>query len=91
MLETSRTLAAAESEINRFIERRSLKPDAEQQRVEDLFAETTRRHREKLREENRLAWYCYHLDTAERLRRTMTDLVAKHEEAAARLLEESEW
>lgn len=88
MIET-RTLTAAEEELNRFIERRALRPDAEQERVEDLFAETTRREREKRREENRLAWYFYHLDTAERLRRTMTALVEKHEAAAAALLEES--
>ncbi len=75
-------------EIDAFIERRALRPDAEQQRVEDLFEETTRRHREKRREENRALWVDFHLGHAERLRRTITALVEKHEEAAAELLEE---
>ncbi len=75
-------------EIDAFIERRALRANGEQQRVEDLFEETTRRYREKRREEHRLAWYCYHLDTAERLRRTMEALISKHEAAAAKLLEE---
>ncbi len=87
MLETSRSLEAAEAELNSFIERRALKNNAEQQRIEDLFEETTRRHREKRREEHRLAWYCFHLDQAERLHRTMTALIEKHEAAAAALLE----
>ena len=87
MLETSRSLEAAEAELNRFIENRALKNNAEQQRVEDLFEETTRRHREKHLEEQRLAWYCFHLDQAERLRRTMSALISKHEAAAERLQE----
>ncbi len=85
---TDRTAEAAERELNRFIENRVLKNNAEQQRVEDLFEETTRRHREKRQEEHRLVWYCFHLDQAERLRPTMTALVSKHEAAAARLLED---
>ena len=79
----------AEAELNRFIENRALKNNAEhEQRVEDLFEETTRRYREKRREEYKLAWYCFHLDQAERLRRTMEALIAKHEAAAAALLED---
>ena len=76
------------AQIDVLIERRGLRADAEQQRVQDLFEETTRCHRERRREEHRLAWYCFHLDQAERLRRTMTALVEKHEAAAAELLEE---
>ncbi len=88
MLETSRSLEAAEAELNRFIEKRALRPDTEQQRVEDLFEETTRRYREKRRREHRELWLDFHLGQAARLRKTMEILIARHEEAAAQLLEE---
>lgn len=54
---------------------------------EAMWKESERRHREKVRRENRAAWYAYHLDQAERLRRTMTALVEAHEAKAAALLE----
>ena len=39
------------------------------------------------RKEIRAEWYAYHLDQAERLRRTMEPLIALHEARAAKLLE----
>ncbi len=77
----------AEKSLDEFINSRSKAKDKANE-LEAMYAETTRRHHEKRREEHRLAWYCYHLDTAERLRRTMTALVEKHEAAAASLLKE---
>ncbi len=55
-------------ELDRLIEKRAaqLKEEAEgEQRVEDLFAETTRRQREKRREEHRLAWYTHEMHMCE--------------------------
>lgn len=56
---TDRTSEVAEAELDRFIERRGLRADAEQQRVEDLWKESERRHREKLREQHRWEWIRY--------------------------------
>jgi hypothetical protein len=52
-------------------------------------AASERKHQEKLRAANREIWLDFHRGQAERLRRTMTALVEKHERAAAQLLEES--
>ena len=77
----------AEKSLDEFINSRSRAKDKANAEA-DLWRISERKHREKLQEEHRLAWYCYHLDTAERLRRTMTALVEKHEAAAASLLEQ---
>lgn len=76
-------------ELDKLIERRALRANAEQQRVEDLFEETTRRHNEKRRAEHRDLWLDYHQGQAARLRYTIGLLIARHEAAAARLLEEA--
>lgn len=86
MLETSRSLEAAESELNRFIEKRAGSRSAANE-LEEMWKESVRKHHERIRRENRARWYVYHLDTAERLRRTMTELIEKHEAAAVKLLE----
>ncbi len=75
-------------EVERLIERRASKGETDPDELEPSYAESVGRHREKLREENRLAWYFYHLDAAERLRRTMTSLIEEHEARALALLEE---
>ncbi len=79
---------AAEKQIDAFINSRSKAKDKANSEA-DLWRISEIKHREQRREEHRLAWYCFHLDQAERLRRTMTALVEKHEAAAAQLLEES--
>jgi hypothetical protein len=50
--------------------------------------ESERRYNEKREQENRAAWYGWHLDQAERHRRTLEDLIKHHETQAARLCEE---
>lgn len=55
---------------------------------EELYAESVRRYHGRRRKENRAAWYAYHADQAERLRRTMEPLIAFHEARAKELLEE---
>ncbi len=78
-----------EKELDRLIERQAQRSGADEANgVEAMWRASERAHERKRREERRLAWYCFHLDQAERHRRTMTALVEKHEAAAARLLEE---
>jgi hypothetical protein len=65
---------------------RSCVTTAERER-EDLWEESLRRDRERRRRQLNAERYRYHADQAERLRRTMTDLVEHHEREAIRLLE----
>jgi hypothetical protein len=76
-----------EHELDRLIEKRALKASAEQRTIEELWRESSRRVEERTRRENRSAWYAFHLDQAERIRRTMTALIAEHEAKASALLE----
>lgn len=76
-----------EHELNRLIERRALKASGEQHAIEELWAASASAHREKTTRINRAAWYAYHLDQAERIRRSMTALIQSHEAKAAALLE----
>ena len=48
-----------EAELNGLVERRAAQT-AEQRRVEDLWAQSVRRDRERRREENRAAWHSFH-------------------------------
>jgi hypothetical protein len=58
-LETTEAIEAAEHSINVFINKRA-RDREEANAVEDLWREGERRHKEKLRRENREAWACYH-------------------------------
>ena len=54
---------------------------------EMMWKESTRKHNARLRRQRRAEWYAYHVDQAERLRRTMTALVERHEAEALKLIE----
>ncbi len=81
---------AVEKELDSFISRR----DAQRRRTEGDRAEeeewmkSERRHDAHRRAENRAAWYGWHLDQAERHRRTLEALISQHEGEAARLCED---
>lgn len=78
-----------EAELDSFIEKRAReRKDADT--VEDLWRSSERAYRERRRRADRDAWADYHRDQAERLRRSMTALIEKHEEAAAKLLDHEE-
>lgn len=77
-------LITAESQLNALVERRGLQADPEQQRVEDLFAESTRRHHAKLREQHRWEWIRFFDRMAESHARMSED----YQRRAAALLEE---
>jgi hypothetical protein len=85
----ARSDGAAEREINRFIEHRSMKLRLEnQERAEEAaFAESTRRANERHREQIRAEWHLHHQDQAERLRNTLEQLIEHHEERAQELAE----
>ena len=76
-----------EKELDAFIERRS-RQSTEQRPEEVMYAESVRRYNAARSKERRAEWYAYHADQAERLRRSMTVLVAFYEDKARQLLEE---
>jgi hypothetical protein len=57
-------------------------------RNEELWKESVRAYEEKRRQMARLEWHAFHCGQAERHRRTLEDLIAHHEAAAARLCED---
>ena len=54
----------------------------------ELWARSVRRFHERRERQARAAWYGWHLEQAERHRRTLEDLIAQHEAEARRLCEE---
>jgi hypothetical protein len=77
----------AVSDLGRLIERRSRREPTPDE-LEASYAESVRTYNAAREEERRAEWYSYHLDQAERLRRTLEPLIALHEARAAALCEE---
>jgi hypothetical protein len=80
---------ATEKELDRLITRRHdarVRSEGER-RAEELWQESGRRYQEQARAAARVEWHLHHTGQAERLRRTLEDLVAFHEEQAAKLME----
>src|SRR5215210_2095770 len=82
-----RSAEAAEAQLDSFISRRHEQraKDEGERRAEEMWAESVRRHEAQMREENRLLWLGYHKAAAERARRNLEALVARHEAAATML------
>ena len=80
---------AVEADLDRFIRTRLDRRVVEEGERPALEAwqESERRYEERRRRENRAAWYGWHLDQAERHRRTLEGLIARHEDEAAKLME----
>jgi hypothetical protein len=57
---------------------------------EELYAESVRRYRNWRQQQLRAAWVAYHCDQAARHRATLNALIARHEEAAARVMEDGQ-
>lgn len=74
----------ADIELNRLITKRHL-PDDGAEMLEPSYAASVRRYNAKRQEENRAAWAAFHESQAERHRRTLEQLIADHETAAANL------
>ena len=75
---------AVEGELDRLIERRSRQKDPDEE--SELWQESVRAYEEKRRQAARVEWHLHHMGQAERLRRTLEDLVAFHEAEAERCL-----
>jgi hypothetical protein len=73
-----------EKEINAMIERRSGQKDPDEE--SELWQESVKAYEEKRRQAARVEWHLHHMGQAERLRRTLEDLVAFHEAEAERCL-----
>jgi hypothetical protein len=87
---STRSAEAGEAQIDAFISRMDTKRrDTEGERAEEeLYAESVRRYNEQRHHMARLEWHAYHTGQAERHRRTLEELIARHEAAAERLLDE---
>jgi len=78
-----------EKELTAFVAKRGKQRRQAEggRRIEEAWMESERRHNEKRERENRAAWYGWHLDQAERHRRTLEGLIKHHETQAERLCE----
>ena len=77
-----------EKELDLLITRRDAqrRQTEGERRDEELWRESESRYEVKRREEMRLLWLDYHREAAERARRNLKALIARHE-AAAEMLE----
>src|SRR5215208_662660 len=76
-----------EKELDVMIERRARKGDVDPDEREELWKASVRAYEEKRRQIARAEWHLHHTAQAERLRRTLEALAARHEEQAARLMD----
>ena len=74
-----------EQELDRLIERRSQNGEVDPDELEPGYIESVRRYNARRHEEMRAAWCEYHQGQAARHRAVLEDLVARHEEQAAKL------
>jgi hypothetical protein len=80
---------ADEHELNRLIVKRHDRRAAEEghRPSEELWQESVERYNSEREWQLRAAWFSYHQDQAARHRRTLEALIARHEEAAAQLMD----
>ena len=78
---------SVERELDRLIEKRHDQRTAEEghRPSEELWQASVERYDSERERKLRAAWCSYHKDQAARHRRTLDALIARHEEAAARL------
>jgi hypothetical protein len=86
----ARSPEAAEAQINAFIERRSRNGETDPDEQEELWRESVARFNEREQQQIRAQWYGWHMDQAERHRRTLEALVSHHHGEAKKLLEDNE-
>jgi hypothetical protein len=79
----------AEAQLDHLIRRRDDKRRlSEGERLEEeLYAPSVRAYNEQRRLQSRYEWHLHHVGQAARLRHTLENLIAYHEEQAAKLLE----
>jgi hypothetical protein len=74
-----------QAKLARMIERRCRQKDPEE--ASEAWQESERRHEEQRRLQARNEWHLYHTAQAERVRRTLEEIVSHHEEQAAKLMD----
>jgi hypothetical protein len=77
-----------DAELDRLISKRASqdrRPDLDER--EEAWKASVRRYNARRREEMRADWHGWHLEQAERHRRTLENLVLYHEQAAAKLMD----
>ena len=81
---------SVERELDRLVERRHDQRATEEghKPSEALWQASVERYNSERERKLRAAWCGYHQDQADRHRRTLEALIARHEEAAARLMEQ---
>jgi len=79
---------AVEADLEAFITRRHDYRVAKEghRPSEEMYEESTRRYQEQMRATARVEWHLHHVSQAERLRRTLGDLIAFHEAEAQKYL-----
>jgi hypothetical protein len=79
---------AVEADLEAFITRRHDYCVAKEghRPSEDMYEESTRRYQERMHATARVEWHLHHVTQAERLRRTLEDLIAFHEAEAQKYL-----
>jgi len=75
-----------EAELNRLIEKRSSRKTDPDER-DELWKESVRAHTARRREEMRADWHGWHLEQADRHRRTLEDLITHHQTQAEKLMD----
>jgi hypothetical protein len=88
----TRSLEAAEAQLERFITQRHEKRVASEgeRQAEEMWMESVSRYQERERRQIRAEWRDYHESQAERHRRTLEALISHHEGEAQKLLEDNE-
>ena len=74
-----------EKQLDAMIQRRTRKGDVDPDEREELWKASVRAYEEKRRQMARAEWHLHHTAQAERLRRTLEDLISHHEGEAAKL------
>jgi len=79
---------AVEADLEAFITRRHDYRVAKEghRPSEEMYEESTRRYQEQMHATARVEWHLHHVSQAERLRRTLGELIAFHEAEAQKYL-----
>jgi hypothetical protein len=77
---TSRTLEAAEEELNRFIERRARKGEQDPDERDELWKESVRAYHERRRRQNVAAWFAHFCKMADSHARLSEDYARRAEQ-----------
>jgi hypothetical protein len=76
-----------EKQLDAMTQRRARKGEVDPDEREELWKASVRAYTARRREEMRAAWASYHAEQAARHRRTVEDLIDRHETQAAKLCE----